>query len=32
MIHISFDLHEGTLASVRRDPEAFTRELRSRRP
>ncbi|MBE7485473.1 MAG: UPF0175 family protein [Polyangiaceae bacterium] len=28
MIHISFELHEGTLASVRRDPEAFTRELR----
>lgn len=28
MIHIAFDLHEGALASVRKDPEAFTRELR----
>jgi len=28
MVHIAFDLHEGTLASVRQDPETFTRELR----
>ena len=28
MVHIAFDLHEGALASVRQDPEAFTRELR----
>jgi hypothetical protein len=28
MIHISFDFHEGTLANMRRDPEAFTRALR----
>ena len=28
MIHIAFDLHEGALASVRKDPAAFTRELR----
>jgi len=27
-VHIAFDLHEGTLASVRQDPETFTRELR----
>jgi predicted HTH domain antitoxin len=26
-VHIAFDLHEGTLASVRQDPEMFTREL-----
>ena len=28
MVHIAFDLHEGALASVRQDPETFTRELR----
>lgn len=28
MVHIAFDLHDGTLASVRQDPETFTRELR----
>ena len=28
MVHIAFDLHEGVLASVRQDPEGFTRELR----
>ena len=28
MVHIAFDLHEGTLASVRQDQETFTRELR----
>ena len=28
MVHIEFDLHEGALASVRQDPETFTRELR----
>jgi predicted HTH domain antitoxin len=29
MVHIAFDLHEGALASVRQDPETFTRELRT---
>jgi predicted HTH domain antitoxin len=29
MVHISFDVHEGALASVRHDPPTFTRELRT---
>jgi predicted HTH domain antitoxin len=28
MVHIAFDLHEGTLAAVRQDPTTFTNELR----
>ena len=29
MVHIAFDVHEGTLASLRYDPLTFTRELRT---
>jgi len=28
MVHIAFDIQEGTLSSVRQDPQTFTRELR----
>ena len=28
MVHIAFDLQEGTLSAVRQDPATFTRELR----
>lgn len=28
MVHIAFDVHEGTLAAVRQDPAGFTLELR----
>lgn len=28
MVHIAFDVHEGALAAVHRDPAGFTSELR----